>query len=244
MSRVLFRIPAVRQGAWYKIDARNAIVGKLAARVATIIAGKHKPTFNPCEDCGDNIVVTNAALVAFTGKKASQKHYRWHTQFMGGLTVFPVRRMLAEHPQRVLWKAVHGMLPKNRLRRFRMQRLRVFVDDHHPHQQAVELPSHLQLAAHERVPSGDATYAEADFANTPGYWVEVVPRDDGTSEIKTSKQTPGGREPPKMIKGSGLFLRGQPKPVTVMKSIGEIDALKPIIELEQEVQAKSTSAKK
>jgi large subunit ribosomal protein L13 len=86
----------VSRSAWYQLDGRGAYVGKLAARVATIIVGKHKPIFNPGVDCGDNVVVTNAKHVAFSGKKVEQKHYRWHTQYMGGLKVVPVKKILDE----------------------------------------------------------------------------------------------------------------------------------------------------
>lgn len=71
-------------------------MGKLAARVATIITGKHKPVFNPAVDCGDNVVVTNAKGLLFSGKKLYQKHYRWHTQWMGGLTIYPAQRLMQD----------------------------------------------------------------------------------------------------------------------------------------------------
>ena len=89
-------------------------VGRLATHIATLLLGKHKPVYNPSLDCGDNVLVTNARQVQFTGKKWRQKHYRWHTGYPGGLKVYPASRMRDEHPERVLWKAVYGMLPKVR----------------------------------------------------------------------------------------------------------------------------------
>ena len=92
-------------------------------------------------DCGDNVVVTNVERVVFTGQKRFQKAYHWHTGFVGNLQVRPVSKVLEETPERVLWKAVYGMLPKNRLRRLRMKRLRLYRGDEHPHaEQVVEPP--------------------------------------------------------------------------------------------------------
>jgi ribosomal protein L13 len=88
------------------------VVGRAAAHIASLLTGKHKPIYNPAVECGDNVLVTNAERIKFTGKKFDQKHYRWHTGYPGGLQVYPVRRMYERHPQRVLWKAVYGMLPK------------------------------------------------------------------------------------------------------------------------------------
>jgi large subunit ribosomal protein L13 len=96
MSRFLFRDAGVKSAAWFHVNAERALVGKLAARVAVIISGKHKPVYNPGVDCGDNVVVTNVRDVRFSGKKLYQKHYRWHTQWMGGLTLYPAQRMMAE----------------------------------------------------------------------------------------------------------------------------------------------------
>jgi large subunit ribosomal protein L13 len=108
------------------VDAKDQILGRLATRIALILQGKHKPIFSPAADCGDYVVVENAAGVMVTGKKAEQKVYRHHTGYPGGLRTVSFRKMMSETPEKVLLKAVSGMLPKNRLRKERLSRLKVF----------------------------------------------------------------------------------------------------------------------
>src|SRR4029453_1995909 len=100
---------------WYLVDAADVPLGRLASRVAQLIRGKHKPTFTPHMDGGDFVVVINASKVRLTGKKLSQKHYFSHSGYMGHETFTPAKEMLAKHPDRVIEKAVFGMLPKNSL---------------------------------------------------------------------------------------------------------------------------------
>ena len=100
---------------WYVIDATGQNLGRLASDVARVLRGKHKPTFTPNDDVGDFVIVTNAARVSFTGKKATDKIYFSHSGYPGGLREVTLEKMLQRHPERVLEKAVRGMLPHNRL---------------------------------------------------------------------------------------------------------------------------------
>jgi large subunit ribosomal protein L13 len=120
---------------WYVVDAEGVVLGRLATEVARIIRGKHKPSFTPHMDGGDNVIVINAAKVKVTGRKAEQKRYFTHTGYMGHERFTPLATMLAKHPDRVIEKAVYGMLPKNALGRQKLRlRLRVYGGAEHPHQ--------------------------------------------------------------------------------------------------------------
>ncbi|KAJ1620140.1 50S ribosomal protein L13, partial [Pavlovales sp. CCMP2436] len=118
---------------WHIIDARAQIVGKLAANIATLLTGKHKPTYVHRFDCGDNVVVVNAQEVVFTGRKWTQKLYQHHTGWPGGLRTIVAKDLLAKFPERILQRAVRGMLPKNMLRKQRLNRLHVYAGPDHPH---------------------------------------------------------------------------------------------------------------
>jgi len=150
----LTRVKAPIERNWYHIDAKDHIVGRLACRIATILMGKHKPTYRQSCDLGDHVVVTNANKVVFTGKKWNQKYYRWHTGYPGGLKEVLAKKWLENYPERILRKAVYGMLPKNKLRRDRMSRFKVYADENHPHQgqiaSAVEVPHVLNGIARTR----------------------------------------------------------------------------------------------
>jgi large subunit ribosomal protein L13 len=126
--------PADIEQRWYVVDADGMVLGRLASEVAKILRGKHKPTFTPHMDTGDNVIVINASKVRVTGRKAEQKTYFRHTGYMGHDRLIPFASMLAKHPERVIEKAVYGMLPKNALGRQRLRRkLRVFGGADHPH---------------------------------------------------------------------------------------------------------------
>jgi large subunit ribosomal protein L13 len=129
---------------WYIVDAEGQVLGRLATAVANIIRGKHKPMFTPHMDTGDNVIVINAAKVRVTGKKAEQKQYFRHTGYMGHERFTPFEMMLAKHPERVIEKAVYGMLPKTALGRQKLRnKLRVFADAKHTH--AAQQPKVLVL---------------------------------------------------------------------------------------------------
>ena len=119
---------------WYVVDAEGMVLGRLAAQIARIIRGKHKPTYTPHMDTGDNVIVINASKVVVTGRKAEQKTYFSHTGYMGHERHTPFAEVMAKHPERVIEKAVYGMLPKTTLARTSLRRkLRVYAGSEHPH---------------------------------------------------------------------------------------------------------------
>jgi large subunit ribosomal protein L13 len=119
---------------WFVVDATNEVVGRLASQIAPILRGKHKPEFTPHVDVGDFVIVVNADKVVFTGSKLDQKEYTRYSGYQGGLTRTTARTMMRRHPERVVESAVWGMLPKNRLGRKIIRRLKVYAGDAHPHQ--------------------------------------------------------------------------------------------------------------
>ena len=128
------------------VDAADQPLGRLASRVAQVLRGKHKPTFTPHVNGGDCVIVVNAEAVKLTGQKASQKRYFRHTGYMGHERFTPVANMLAKHPDRVIEKAVWGMLPKTTLSRQKVkQMLKVYAGPTHPH--AAQQPEPLTLGA-------------------------------------------------------------------------------------------------
>ena len=119
---------------WFIVDADGMVLGRLATEVARILRGKHKPIFTPHMDTGDNVIVINASKVKVTGRKAEQTNYFHHTGYMGHERFTPYATMIARHPERVIEKAVYGMLPKTALGRQVLRRkLRVYANAEHPH---------------------------------------------------------------------------------------------------------------
>lgn len=125
--------PAEVQRDWYVVDATDQVLGRLATQIATLLRGKHKPTYTPSIDGGDFVIVVNCEKIKITGKKADQKIYYRHTGYPGGLKATPYRMMLAKHPDRILRNAVKGMLPKNRMGRHLLTKLRIYAGPRHPH---------------------------------------------------------------------------------------------------------------
>jgi large subunit ribosomal protein L13 len=136
--------PAEVERAWYVVDAENQVVGRLATRLATILMGKHKPIYTPHVDCGDYIILVNAEKVHFTGQKWSQKQYRHHSGYIGGLKAESAERVLRRHPERIMEAAVRRMLPKNRLGKQMFKKLKVYAGPDHPH--AAQGPVPLDLS--------------------------------------------------------------------------------------------------
>jgi large subunit ribosomal protein L13 len=128
---------------WFVVDADGQVLGRLATRVASILRGKHKASFTPHLDVGDHVVVVNAEKVHVTGRKRTDKMYRWHSGYIGGLREVPFEKMVRSHPERVIEWAVQGMLPKNRLGRAMAKKLKVYRGAAHPHeaQQPEALPA-------------------------------------------------------------------------------------------------------
>ena len=125
--------PKALQNNWLLVDAENQRVGRLATQIAQVLRGKHKVDFTPNQLCGDFVIVINAGKVNFTGDKLNQKVYTRYSGYPGGLKQIPAKDMLEKHPERVIKHAVWGMLPKNRLGRKIIRRLKIYDGDTHPH---------------------------------------------------------------------------------------------------------------
>ena len=128
---------------WYVVDAKDKVLGRLASEVAARLRGKHKPTFSTFIDNGDFIVVTNADKIRLTGKKWDDKMYYRHTGYMGGLKEQTAKELLAKHPTDLVFNAVKGMLPKNKLGRQQLKKLKVYAGSEHPH--AAQMPVELNI---------------------------------------------------------------------------------------------------
>jgi len=127
---------------WYLVDAKGKVLGRLATKIAEILIGKNKPYFTPSVDCGDFVVVLNAKDIVLTGNKMKDKVYYWHTGYPAGFRSVNAEKLLQEKPEEVLWKAVYGMLPKNKLRDHRIKRLKIYVGNEHKH--SAQNPKPLQ----------------------------------------------------------------------------------------------------
>lgn len=128
---------------WYVVDASQAPLGRVATQVATLLSGKHKPTFTPHIDGGDTVIIINAAQTVVTGAKADDKMYYRHSQYPGGLTETTFKDQLIKDPRKILEKAIYGMLPPNKLRPERMKRLKIYPDANHNH--AAQQPVNYSL---------------------------------------------------------------------------------------------------
>ncbi len=128
---------------WYLVDAENKVLGRLASEIATRLRGKHKPTFSSFIDNGDFIVVTNAEKVQLTGNKLNDKKYYRHSGWMGGIKEASAKELLEKHPTDLLIKAVKGMLPRNKIGRAQLKKLKVYAGKNHPH--AAQQPAELDI---------------------------------------------------------------------------------------------------
>jgi large subunit ribosomal protein L13 len=141
--------PAEVEKKWVLIDGTGLVVGRLASLIALRLRGKHKPTFTPHVDCGDNVIVVNAEKVVLTGRKVQQKVYRHHTGYIGGIKERTAKYILeGKFPQRIVEKAVERMLPRGPLGRRQLGNLRVYKGPEHPHE--AQQPETLDVAALNR----------------------------------------------------------------------------------------------
>lgn len=131
------------QRKWYIIDADGKTLGRLSSEVAKILRGKHKPTYTPHVDTGDHVIIINVEKVVLTGKKLDQKLYRSHSLYPGGLKEVPYRKLMAERPEKAVYEAIKGMLPKNSLGRKMLTKLRVYQGSQHNHE--AQKPEVLEL---------------------------------------------------------------------------------------------------
>jgi large subunit ribosomal protein L13 len=135
--------PGEVEREWLVVDATDMVLGRLASEIASILKGKRKPQYTPHVDTGDFVVVVNCEKVRVTGNKALTKSYFSHSGYPGGLKEVSYQRMLAKHPERIIEKAVKGMLPKNTLGRAMGMKLKVYAGPHHPH--AAQKPRQITL---------------------------------------------------------------------------------------------------
>ena len=127
---------------WYVVDAKDAVLGKLATKVAVYLRGKNKPVFTPNADTGDFIIVINAEKIRLTGNKVTDKMYYHHTGYIGGIKAQTAKELLEKKPEQIIEKAVWGMLPKTKLGRMMIKKLKVYRGNEHPHQ--AQTPEILQ----------------------------------------------------------------------------------------------------
>jgi large subunit ribosomal protein L13 len=137
------RAEALKARKWWLVDASEKTVGRLASRVASVLKGKHKPSFTPSLDTGDFVVVVNAGKVRFTGKKEADKTFFSHTMHPGGAKHTPMKALRAHHPEDIVLNAVRRMLPRSALGRQMLTKLKVYAGDKHPH--AAQKPEPLSL---------------------------------------------------------------------------------------------------
>ncbi len=128
---------------WYVIDAAGQPLGRVAAKAATILNGKHKPTYTPHVDCGDHVIIINCAQAVLTGNKVNKKVLRWHTGWIGHLKEYKYSDMMEKEPERAMKIAVEGMLPHNTIGANSAKRLRVYKGSEHPH--AAQQPETIEL---------------------------------------------------------------------------------------------------
>ena len=128
---------------WWVVDATGKTLGRLATEIAKVLRGKHKPTFTPHVDGGDFVIVTNCERIVVTGNKMDAKNYYRHSRYPGGLKSRTLREQLERFPDRVIFEAVRGMMPKTKLGRAQMKKLRVYAGGDHPH--SAQLPKELEF---------------------------------------------------------------------------------------------------
>lgn len=129
---------------WYVIDAADQVLGRVATKAATVLIGKHRPQYAPFQVSGDHVVIVNAEKIRLTGQKLDSKVYRHHTLYPGGLREVAAKRVFESKPEQMIREAVMGMLPKNKLRKRMVKRLKVYLNNQHPH--AAQQPEALKLA--------------------------------------------------------------------------------------------------
>jgi large subunit ribosomal protein L13 len=134
MSTYMPKADDLSQKKWYILDAEGKSLGRVASTAALILRGKHKPTFTPNADCGDGVIIVNCAKAVLTGKKLEQKHYIWHTGWIGGLKKIQYKELMKTNPDKAMFYAVRGMLPNNTLGDKALTRLRVYAGSEHEQQ--------------------------------------------------------------------------------------------------------------
>jgi len=141
--RTFMATPSTIERQWLHVDATDKVVGRMASRIAMVLMGKHRATYTPHMDTGDYVVVTNCEQVRFTGRKMEQQTYYHYTGFPGGLRARPVRNVLEDKPEDVLYLAVRRMLPKTKLGKQMIRKLKIYAGSEHPHE--AQAPAPLEI---------------------------------------------------------------------------------------------------
>jgi large subunit ribosomal protein L13 len=128
---------------WYLVDVDNKVLGRVATEIANVLRGKNKPTFTPSVDTGDFVIVVNAEKIALTGKKFADKTYYSHSSYPGGLKEISAAKLIEKKPEELIKKAVKGMLPKNKLARHMLKKLKIYSGSAHPH--SAQQPKNLNI---------------------------------------------------------------------------------------------------
>lgn len=144
MKKTTMRKPGECAAKWLVVDAEDQVVGRLAAKIAMRLMGKHKPDYTPSFDCGDGVIVVNCEKVVFSGAKWDSKIYRHHSGYIGGLKEFTARKVHSRFPDRIIRLAVKRMLPKGKLGEKMLKKLKIYAGPEHPH--AAQAPETLELA--------------------------------------------------------------------------------------------------
>ncbi len=135
--------PSNYEQGWFVVDATNQVVGRLAVIIANILRGKHRPIYTPHQDTGEFVIVLNVEKIRFTGKKLEQKTYQSYSHYPGGQKIMTAKEVMEKHPERILETAVRRMVPRNRLGRKQMDKLKIYQGSKHPHQ--AQQPKELKL---------------------------------------------------------------------------------------------------
>ena len=143
-NKTTLATPATALPEWLHIDGTGQVVGRLAVQIATILRGKHKPTYTPHIDTGDFVIVTNVEKIEFTGNKWEQKTYQTYSRYPGGQKIIPAKELRARKPAEILYQAVKRMVPRNRLGRAQMSKLKMYAGPQHPHQ--AQQPKEFKLS--------------------------------------------------------------------------------------------------
>ncbi len=144
MKKTYSAKPGEVEQKWWVIDADGKVLGRIATRIADMLRGKNKPTYTPHVDTGDFVVVVNAEKIRLTGNKTSQKKYYRHTEYPGGIKEITAGKLIEKHPEMLIQHAVKGMLPKNRLGRHLLKKLKVYAGPEHPHEAQKPEPLEIQ----------------------------------------------------------------------------------------------------
>jgi len=202
-ARAVLKNPLTAARVWHLFDAAGHGLGRAANKAARLLIGKHKPIYDPAVDVGDYVVVVNAEKIDFGGAKWSKKVYQWHTGYPGGLKQLTAKQLLEKHPERLFEYAVESMVPRNRLRKPRMERLRIYAGPNHPHAAQInssptQVPSVIQeiMPPHKEVEfsAEERTMSKEDADLIGGYTYKFEKGDEPGQVVVTERKVDSAKE--------------------------------------------------